>query len=144
MVTVANIVNATDTQLICMTYDLFVESIEDALSVEGLERKTKLVRTREILMSLSENLNLEVQIGKDLFRLYVYIQNILLNAWQQDTKLEEAKQLIEMIASGYKTISQEAKTVAVDNAQSIYAGMTYGKGYLNEMIVDTPSRGFKA
>lgn len=145
MITVSTIANASDTQLLCITYELFIEHIEKALTCNGKERQESVAFAREVLVTLTENLDLEVQLAKDLFRIYVYVQNLLINHHQQDEKLEEAKKLIETIYIGYKQIaSSEDQVPSMENAQSVYAGMTYGRGYLNEVVMDEGNRGFMA
>lgn len=150
MITVSRVANATEVQLLCITYELFLADIKDALLLGKEERKEKINAAKEVLGVLVENLNFEVEISKDLFRLYVYIQNILINHYKKDEKLQEAYKLIEMIYKGYKELEEKEqenglhKKTMVENAQNIYAGITYGKGYLNEMTMDEPDRGFKA
>ena len=136
MITPTHVAGATDAQLICITYELFLEAIKDK----------NIKQAKKILNVLTENLNFEVELAHNLFNLYVYIQNILINHYKEDSKLEEAYELIEMIYKGYIEIAKESKVVAntMVNAQTVYAGMTYGKGYLNEIMVESPDRGFKA
>lgn len=136
MITPTHVAGATDTQLVCITYELFLEAI----------REKNIKKAKEILGVLAENLNFEVELAHNLFNLYIYIQNILINHYKQDNKLQEAYELIEIIYKGYVQIAKESEGVAnaMVNAQTVYAGMTYGKGYLNEVMVESANRGFKA
>lgn len=150
MITVSTIANASEIQLLCLTYELFLADVKEAITLKGNQRKGKVQGAREVLTVLTENLNFEVSLSQDLFKVYVYVQNILINAYEDDKKLSECYQLIEMIYKGYKELEEQEDSNAnthraiMQNAQSIYAGMTYGKGYLNEVTMDEPGRGFKA
>ncbi|MGL4800289.1 MAG: flagellar protein FliS [Cellulosilyticaceae bacterium] len=146
MITVSTVANATEIQLLCVTYELFLADIENARQTTGVERKVHIDRAREVLVTLSENLNFEVALAKELFDLYVYIQYNLMNHWKEDEKLEEIYRLIDMIYQGYLQVAQADtnQKPMMENTQAVYAGMTYGKGYLNEHTVDEPTRGYKA
>ncbi|MDA3730514.1 flagellar protein FliS [Niameybacter massiliensis] len=145
MVTTAYIAGATDAQLICVTYELFLEAIREALKVEGQVRKPHINRAREVLLVLSENLNLEVDVARNLMSLYIYIQDILINHYKDESKLEESYKLIEVIYEGYKEIAENGRhqVQTMQNTQAVYAGMTYGKDDLNEMIIESPNRGYQ-
>ena len=145
MVTTAYIAGATDAQLVCITYELFLDCIQEAIKCQGEARRKKVDEAREVLVTLSENLNFEVELAHNLFKLYIYIQDLLINHYKEDSKLEEAYKLIEIIYNGYSQIAKENinQGQAIQNAQTVYAGMTYGKGYLNEVTVESPNRGYR-
>lgn len=146
MITVSSIAQANDRQLICRTYELLIEELQDAVQSAGKERKHLINKAKETLMVLTENLNLEVDLAKHLFHLYVYIQNIFINHWDDTKKLEEVQRLVDTILLGYKQISEKEgiQQPMMQNTQAIYAGMTYGRGYLEEQTWDSIDRGFKA
>lgn len=146
MITPAHVVEATDAQLICITYELFLEAIHKALGKNDKGRAESINHAKDVLGVLTENLNFEVPLSHNLFNLYVYIQNILINHYKEDDQLKEAYELIEIIYKGYTQVAKESEEVVstINNAQTVYAGMTYGKGYLNEVMIEQPNRGFKA
>lgn len=145
MITVSTIANASDIQLLCITYELFIEHIKEAVESKGDRRKVVVDRAKDVLITLTENLNLEIAIAQDLFKIYIYVQNLLINHSDNNDKLIEAQKLIDTICIGYKQIETHVNiTPSIENAQSIYAGMTYGRGYLNEVVMDVGSRGFRA
>ena len=145
MITTAYIAEATDVQLVCVTYELFLDCIKEAIKWQEKGRKKKVDEAREVLLTLCENLNFEVELAHNLFQLYIYVQDLLINHYKEDSKLEEAYKLIEIIYNGYNQIAKEntSNEQTIQNAQTIYAGMTYGKGYLNEITVESPNRGYR-
>lgn len=146
MITVSTIANATEIQLLCVTYELFLDDIKKVIDSEGEVRNRYLTRAKETLMVLTENLNFEVALARNLFDLYVYVQNTLINHSATNDKLEEVYRLIDAVYQGYLQLSEQEKenTPTMVNTQMVYAGMTYGKGYLNEYTDEEPGRGFKA
>lgn len=146
MVTVSNVVNASKGELLCITYELLLEEIEMAQkSQEVDDRKRHIQKAIKIVQMLAKDLNYEAEIANDLFRLYVYVQGLLINARRND-KLEEAYKLIHTIYEGYKKITEqeESKKPSMENAETIYAGLTYGRASINEMAIGEYNRGFKA
>lgn len=144
MITVATIAHATEKELIALTYELFLEAIDQALTSEGELRKKAVERGKDVLKVLTQNLNFEVDLAKDLFDLYVYIQNLLINHFNEADKLQESYNLIHTIYEGYKQIHLGEEVSAIKNAQHIYAGMTYGREQLNEITFEDETRGYKA
>ncbi|MGL4736102.1 MAG: flagellar protein FliS [Cellulosilyticaceae bacterium] len=146
MMTAATIAHASQIELLCLTYELFLEDIEQALACRGEVRKKRIAHGREVLLQLVESLNFEEQIAKELFQMYIYIQNILINELEKDDKLDEVRRLMRTIYEGYaQLMNQQVDALPVmNNAENIYVGMTYGKGYLSELVVGNSQRGFKA
>lgn len=146
MITVSNVANASQGELLCITYKLFLRHMKEAIDKTGMNQKKHVDTGIEIIKHLAENLNFEVGIAAELFQIYVYVQNLLINYKYNQDNLKEAYKLIETIAKGYEEIVEQetTKKPAMQNTESIYAGITYGKGTLNEMIMPNTNRGFKA
>jgi flagellar protein FliS len=61
--------------------------------------------------------------------------------------LQDAEEVLQILMKGFEGIVKEDKSGPVmQNTGQIYAGLTYGRGVLNETYVDPNqfSRGFKA
>lgn len=145
MVTVSNVVNASPGRLLCITYEILLEEIKKAQIETAQDRKRALKKAVEIIQMLVGDLNFEIDMAKDLFKIYVYVQRLLIQ--NPDEKiLEEAYRLIKMLHNAYEEISKEEGLgePALVNAEVIYAGMTYGKADVNEVSFNNINRGFKA
>lgn len=144
MITVSNVANASKGQLLCITYELLLEKIDSAKQKEGQARVAEAKKAIDIVQMLVGDLDFNVDIAKELFRIYVYVQGLLVNGKNTD-KLEEAYKLIEKIYLGFKEAckNEEANRPSIQNAEMIYAGMTYGKGTLNEVSLENNRRGFE-
>lgn len=144
MITVSNIANASRGELLCITYELLLEQIEIAIKSEGNKRKKHLEKGIQIIKMLVGDLDFEIPLSTELFRIYVYVQGVLIQA-KTNQKLEEAYGLIHKIYEAFKKIAEEEvnKKPSIQNAEVIYAGLTYGKAEIKEMIVQDYNRGFK-
>lgn len=145
MITVSSVANASRGQLLCITYELLLERIELAKQKEGQARKIEAKKAIDIVQMLVGDLNFDIEISKELFRIYVYVQGLLIQS-KHTEKLEEAYKLIEKLYVAFKEITKnEAQNKpSIQNAEVIYAGMTYGKNDLNEMSLGSSKRGFEA
>lgn len=152
MITAAKVANATQGQLLQMTYELLLHSMDHikkyGLAKDHQELIAEVQHARRILQELIDTLNFEQDLSKDLLRIYVYINGILIkNLISYDGALiEEAKGLINKLLEGWSEVvaSNEGSIKVMNNAQQVYAGLTYGKSDLNESVLDDTNRGFKA
>lgn len=148
----AQIANATPGQLIVITYELIIETLEEAQKQIAVKDEKKFKRTidkaQKLLRELMESLDLSYSISLDLMGLYLYINKMIIKSYitLKEEPLEEAKKLLNTLLIGWKeaVASEEVAGPVIENAQQIYAGLTYGKGSLNESIMENANRGFKA
>lgn len=146
MVTVSTVVNASKGELLCITYEMLLEAIElGEKSEDAQQRNRHIKKAIEIVQMLVGDLNFEYELSKDLFRIYVYVQGLLVNA-KKNEQLQEAYKLINKLYEGFKKVAEqeEAKKPSMENAEAIYAGFTYGKDSICEISVGSENRGFKA
>lgn len=146
MITVSAIANATKGQLLCITYEIFLYSIKEALKETEDKREEYIFKAIDVIKVLVQDLDFEQPIAHELLRLYIYMQGILLEYKVSDEKLEHVYQVMDVIYKGFLEAEQlgEQSLPSMKNTEMIYAGLTYGKSDLNEMIVSDKNRGFKA
>ncbi len=148
MITVSSVANASQGELLCIIYELLLKRFNQIKASEGKTRKMHIEEAIYILKVLVEGLNFEFDIAHDLFRLYVYVQGLLLSYEVKNEKIEEAYSIIYKLYKGFKeaAIKEKEKDAkpSMKNIQEIYAGITYNKGQLNEMVVEEVNRGFRA
>lgn len=147
------IINATQQDLVVINYEMFLAEIDVAINeVHASDTKAYHKATHmahKLLRELSDNLDFQYDISRDLMSLYIYIGKKLIEASMnhQLEDLEEIKRIVLVLLQGWK--EAEAKVVSnqgamIQNAQKVYAGLTYGKSSLNETVYQDASRGFKA
>lgn len=145
MITVSTIANASRGELLCITYEMLLENIKVAEESTGEEREKYLKKSIEIIQMLVGDLNFEFDLSKELFRIYVYVQGLLVNA-KNSEPIVEAYKLISKLHEGFKKAKEKEipTNKSIDNAEVVYAGLTYGPNDLNELSMIQPNRGFKA
>ena len=143
---------ANKTELVAVTFDIIVDNIESAatsLNSGNIEEfRSELKMGQRFLGELMRSLDFKYPISKELLRLYEYVQRILVGSDVSGTDkgLLSAKSVMEKLGSAFNEISIQDKSGSVmENSQQIYAGLTYGKGTLNEADMGAHSkRGFLA
>ena len=147
------IVSADRGQLIIISYEMLIVEIDDAIKFLEKDDETEfsraMIRAHKILQELSGNLDFQYDISKDLMSIYIYINKKFIDASIKGDKepLIETKRLLSILLNGWKEADKLELTERpiIENGQKLYAGLTYGKGTLNETIYDnSSSRGFKA
>ncbi len=151
----ARIVNASSAELVLIIYELLFEAIDTAK--EQLKngkkdefRKT-LERAKKLLMELVHDINYSSTLEYDVASLYLYVNKLFIQSYFKASaeQLDQAKNILKKMYDGLveaeKLLPKEEKAQKViSNAQQIYAGMTYGRGVLNEAVDIDRNRGFKA
>lgn len=140
MKTVAQVAQAFEIELLCMTYDIFLENLQHAIDTNQSKYFRK---SREALIVLINNLNMSEPLAHELFDLYIYIQKLLLT--KKD--LGVAFDMMSSIRDAYQTLMEQGigmNNKVLTNTQNIYTGMTYGKNNLDEFMITDNNRGFMA
>ncbi|MBR4342154.1 MAG: flagellar protein FliS [Lachnospiraceae bacterium] len=143
---------ANKTDLVVVTFDIIIENIDCASKcleegdVNGY--RTELKSAQRFLGELMRSLDFKYPISKNLLSIYEYVQKKLIacDISGEDRGLDEARGILSRIGEAFSQIAgQDNSESVMENAQQIYAGLTYGKGTLNEadMGIGT-NRGFLA
>ena len=143
---------ANRTQLVAITYDIILENIHSAyefLKNEKTEEfRSELKSAQKFLAELMRSLDFKYPISVNLLRIYEYVKVIFVSSEisGENRGLESAESVISTLGSAFHEISAQDDSEAVmQNTQQIVAGLTYGKGTLNEADVTAGSnRGFLA
>lgn len=141
---------ANKTELVVILYEMFSDYAKEAK--ESLQTgnkssiKESLGRARGCVNELVESLHLEQEIAQNLLQLYLYVYRELLKCEMDKdaVHIENALKVMLPLKEAYKTISSEDTSGPVmSNAQTVVAGLTYGRNDINESMADQgASRGF--
>jgi flagellar protein FliS len=145
------ITQANKSELVVILYDIIFTSLDEARefwkegSMESFERE--LSRAQKGLRELIATLDMQYDISKELMPLYLYANRQLIDALRKKKiePLQEAERVLKPLAQSFREVAkQDASPALMQHTQQVYAGLTYGKGTLNETILSGQSRGFKA
>ena len=144
---------ASKTELIVIMYDIILEDIKAAkkalLEKNGEACTHELKHAGRIINELMGALDYTYPISYRLMSLYIFLNKQLIDAGrEQDVKmLDDATDILGTLRESFSSISAlDYSGPMMHNTQQVYAGLTYGKGTLNETCLDPSqrSRGFMA
>lgn len=141
------ITQANKSGLIVILYEMYLTYLEDAFAAEAdrMEFREAIRKARGCINELMNSLDFEYEISYQLLRLYVYVnkQMAAADVRGSDAPLVECRKIMSRLAEAYREISKEDNSGPVmEHAQTVYAGLTYGKGKLTESLVHEGNRGF--
>jgi flagellar secretion chaperone FliS len=149
----ARITQANGSELVVIVYEIILKDIESAKEAINVQNHTKFTRDVDhavkFINELINTLDFEYPISYDLMQLYLYCNKQLIQATlkKEIEPLESAAKVLTSLHKGFVEVSKQDKSEPLmSNTQQVYAGLTYGKGSLNEMYVDPNQmeRGFRA
>lgn len=147
------ITQASRTELIVIMYEIILSDIASAREAFGAEdTKTyekELSHAGRFVNELMSALDYSIGLSYQLMSLYIFANRELTVArvQKQPELLEGVADIFEKLLAGYRKVSEEDTSGPVmKNTQQVYAGLTYGRGTLNEMYVNVneAKRGFMA
>jgi flagellar protein FliS len=155
---IARISNADPLQLIIINYDLILDYISLAKEAKDCDvARENVSKAENCLRELAVTLNMDYTISKELIRIYIYINGLLVNSKIKLNTLKkeaanfyliEAAILLNDLLKGWRELETQGHVAlgkrAYDNPQQLYAGLTYKNGKLTEFIDEDSKRGYKA
>lgn len=137
-------------EMIVIEYDIFFAYLDDALEafeLGGEPFRQAIRRADALLVRLQEALDFKYEIAAQLYPLYNYSRRQLALALATHKKkpISNARNVMNKLYDAFAQIAAEDTSEPVmHNAQTVYAGYTYGKHALNEAAYDDAgeSRGF--
>ena len=134
------ITQANSTQLIVILYEMTLQyladgeqAVDDAGLVEAVHR------ARGCIKELLNSLHREYSPAGELSRLYLFcLRRLAVCEVRRDrTILEEISKVIAPLCDAYRQIQdQDTSGPVMNNSQTVYAGLTYGRNQLTENMAD--------
>ena len=134
------ITQAISTQLIVILYEMTLQyladgeqAVDDAGLVEAVHR------ARGCIKELLNSLHREYSPAGELSRLYLFCLRRLAvcEVRRERTILEEIRKVIAPLCDAYRQIQdQDTSGPVMNNSQTVYAGLTYGRNQLTENMAD--------
>lgn len=137
------ITQASRSELIVIMYEIILNDLASAR--ESYEKQDMQTYDRELrhagrfLSELMGSLDYSVPLSYRLMSLYIFTNKELTMARikKNPELLDGVEDVIEKLKAAFHKVSEEDTSGPVmQNTQQIYAGLTYGRGTLNEMYVN--------
>lgn len=144
--------NASPGELVVITYEGMFKAIDAAIEHhknENFEGFSKEVRKAvDFITDLFDALDFSMQVAQDLGSLYFFCRNhMLLGMTKNDVSyLNDVMKILRPLYEGFCEAVKSLHSTAENSGEikGVVAGMTYGKGSLNEMVAGDENKGFKA
>lgn len=148
----ARISQANRSELVVIIYELMLDSIQ--IAREGFQSgdlelaEKELKRAQGLLQEMRGSLDLQYEISAKLASLYRYIHEQLVQSIvrRKDVNLDSCQRVLKGLMDSFEKVAQQDDSGPVmENTQQVYAGLTYGRGSLNEVALDahTEKRGYR-
>lgn len=147
------ITQASRTELIVIMYEIILSDLQSAREAFAAEDMTtydkELAHAGRFVNELMASLDYSIGLSYHLMSLYIFANRELTTAkvQKQPELLGSVEEIFEKLLASYQKVSEEdASGPVMKNTQQVYAGLTYGRGTLNEMYVNgnEARRGFMA
>ena len=137
------ITQANSTQLVVILYEMILQYLADG---EQASEEAGLIeaihKARGCINELLNSLHREYSPAGELSRLYLYcIRRLAASEFHADrTILEDVRKVIAPLCDAYRQIQdQNTSGPVMNNSQTVYAGLTYGRNQLTENMADQGS-----
>lgn len=146
------IAQANETQMITILYSMTLDYLADARNAlmqnQTAEYEIQLTRAQNCINELIRSLDLGYAIANNLLQLYIFAKRELIAASvKRDPEyIDHVTDIFDKMYACYCELEKMNPAPAViSGAQTVYAGLTYGPGNLNETVQDPyRNRGYEA
>ena len=140
---------ANKSGLIVILYEMYLAYLEDAINNpdDRAVFREGIRKARGCINELMNSLDFTYELSYLLLRLYIYVNKEMAAADVRGSsdQLLACRKIIEKLLSAYREVSRlDTSAPVMENAQTVYAGLTYGKGKLTESLSNEGNRGFLA
>jgi len=149
----ARVTQASKSELIVILYEMILSELREARNAyetgDIITFDKDLKKVQKFVGELMATLDYQYVISYDLLSLYLYVNKRIITAIikKNPVSLESAQTVLNKLLIGFEGVSKaDTSGPMMHNTQQLYAGLTYGKGKLNETSInpDNRSRGFIA
>lgn len=146
------ITQANKTELIEILYEMILAYVDDAQRAHADGNRTEyrdaIRKTRGCFNELLASLNFEYELATNFLQLYMYCnRELALADVKNDTEyLTHVCRVVGKLQETYVELAKmDTSGPVMQNSQTVYAGLTYGRNDLTENMADQGvNRGFRA
>lgn len=133
------IAQANASQLLCIAYSLWQEFAEDAMTAyqagEIDEFKLQIKKLQRVNQEIISMLNHDNPCARDVMAFHFFANRKLAESLlkQKPVDVDRVKEMAAKLQMSFMELSKNDMDAPImENTQQVYAGLTYGKGVLNE------------
>lgn len=136
------IAQSSKSDLVVITYEIILNYIDAARKEMALDNVEEFLfnvkKAKQFVNDLSSVLDFTQRISFDLMNMYMFVDRCLIKSIvkRKDCDLQTVESIINKLKVGFEEVSKTDKSGAtMKGGEQIYAGLTYGRGVLNEVAV---------
>ena len=144
------ITQANKSELIVILYEMYLAYLDDAQQaletgqdVSGFREGIR--KARSCVRELMQSLDHRYAVAGQLFQLYTYVIKEMSRADARGSAepLVICRKVMTGLLEAYREVSRQDDSAPImEHTQTVYAGLTYGKGELTESLSHERNRGF--
>lgn len=148
----ARVAQANRSELVVILYELILDSVEEAVRLfDGQQKEqaaAEIKKAQAYLQELLGSLDRQYELSGNLYSLYRYVNEQFVTTLirQKPVNLDSVCRVIRGLMESFQEVAkQDTSGPVMEHTQQIYAGLTYGRGTLNEVSVSNHevSRGYQ-
>lgn len=143
----SRVAQANPAQLVEIVFEGLLDTINEAIvSIKDNDEnklKKSVYKAREIIAELLSTVQGQSEIAQNLKIMYIFLNKLITEGEiERDIeKLEKAVKIVTPLYEAWGELGAKEVAVATENkGPSIVAGVTYGKGQLNDYVVNNEAR----
>lgn len=137
------VMQANRSELVVITYEIINCELKQAKvdyeKSNWVNYEKVLKNAQAFLNEMMGSLDYNYDISKKLLEIYIYINKVIIEARMQKKvdKLKDIISIIEGLQGAFEEVEKQDNSGPVlGQTQKLYAGLTYGKGVLNEIALN--------
>lgn len=136
------VTQANSTEMIVILYEMLLDYVDEADNALKAKDETALAdavrKARGCLNELLQSLNMDYEIAGNLKQLYMFCLRKLVHTQAGRAEApDEIRRVIVPLRDAFAQIATlNPKGPVMDNSQTVYAGLTYGRNTLTENMAD--------
>ncbi|SHH36010.1 flagellar export chaperone FliS [Tepidibacter thalassicus] len=142
----SRVATANEAQLVAILYEGLIDTLKESIDYIGDKQNfnKSINKCRDIIAEFIATLKGDSEIANNYRSLYLYINKLITDAdiKKDKTKLEEAIKIVTPLYEGWNELGEKMYRENIDKNKGprVVAGMTYGKGYINDYVVNSENR----
>lgn len=141
--------HANASGLVLILFDIELDSLKEAVDAYNIGDSEKFSKSIAIALKANEELiniiNPTNNVGRDVLSLYIFVNGKIISSRvkRMPVELEACISIMSNLRVGFESLADKDEDEPImSNTQQVHAGLTYGKGYLNETMDVSPNRGY--
>lgn len=136
------ITQSSQSELVVITYEIISTYVNDAIDAYDAGDEENFIfnvkKAKQFLNNLSSALDFSYKISLELMNIYMYVERCFIESIVKNkpARLDVVLDIMQKLKSSFEEVSrQDNSGASMRGGEQVYAGLTYGRGVLNEVAM---------